>query len=97
MLHTVNKSPFSSKTLDMCMQFAAAKEPVVLYEDGVYAAQSGTKCESKVQELMKTNPVYALQADLKARSISKTIAGITVIDYAGFVDLVTQHKVQNWL
>ena len=97
MLHTINKSPFSSRNFDLFLEFCAEKEPVLLYEDGVYAAQSGTKFESEIKELVKTNPVYALQADLKARAVHKIITGITVINYEGFVDLVADHKVQNWL
>ncbi|MDH4262234.1 MAG: sulfurtransferase complex subunit TusB [Spirochaetia bacterium] len=97
MLHTINKSPFSSKSLDLVFEFAAAKEPVLLYEDGVYAAQSGTKFEPEIARLLKTNPVYALQADLKARAINNPVNGIKVINYDGFVDLVAEHKVQNWL
>lgn len=97
MLHTINKSPFSSRSFDQCMEFCAEKEPVLFYEDGVYAAQAGTKYESEIKELLKTNPVYALQADLKARAIHQIVTGVTVINYEGFVDLVAEHKVQNWL
>ena len=97
MLHTVNKSPFSSKSFDMFLEFVVDSEPLLLYEDGVFAVQSGTKYESEILELIKTNPVYVLQADLKARSINNIITGVKVVNYEGFVDLVVENKVQNWL
>jgi tRNA 2-thiouridine synthesizing protein B len=97
MLHTINKSPFSSKSLELFLQFTVDKEPLLFYEDGVYAAQGGTKYESEILELIKTNPVYALQADIKARAIKNLVPGVKVIDYEGFVDLVAEHKVHNWL
>jgi tRNA 2-thiouridine synthesizing protein B len=43
---------------------------------------------------------YVLGPDLKARGISedKVIDGIKVVDYNGFVDLVTEHDTtQSWL
>jgi len=97
MLHTINKSPFNGKTLELFMEFAADREPLLLFEDGVYAAQAGTTYESEIRELLKTNPVFALQSDLKARSIQNLVEGIKVVDYDGFVDLVAGHKVQSWL
>jgi len=44
--------------------------------------------------------VYVLGPDLKARGFreDRLIEGIQVVDYAGFVDLATEHdKVQAWL
>jgi len=97
MLHTINKSPFSSKSFHLFLEFAAKQEPLLLYEDGVYAAQKGTIFETEILTLLKTNPVYALQADLKARAIDQVTEGIRIINYEGFVDLVAENKVQNWI
>ncbi|MDH4199316.1 MAG: sulfurtransferase complex subunit TusB [Spirochaetia bacterium] len=97
MLHTVNKSPLVNSSLEQCIEFLAKDEPILLYEDAVYAAQAGTRFEIKIQALLKTNPVYALQADLKARAVNNIINGVKIVDYNGFVDLVAEHKVQNWL
>jgi tRNA 2-thiouridine synthesizing protein B len=44
--------------------------------------------------------LYALGPDLKARGIGddQLVEGVTVVDYDGFVDLVTRHEnVQSWL
>lgn len=96
MLHTVNKSPFQNGALDSCLKIARPKSPILLYEDGVFAAIPGTTLEPKMKEVLKTNPIYALQADLKARGITKVIEGVRVVDYAGFVELVEKDKVQAW-
>ena len=42
---------------------------------------------------------YALSVDLEARGIAdRVMDGVTVVDYAGFVDLACEHdKVQAWL
>lgn len=69
----------------------------MLYEDSVYAAMAGTRLEPLMIDVIKKHPVYAIQADLKARAINKLIEGINVIDYSGFVDLVEQHKVVAWI
>jgi tRNA 2-thiouridine synthesizing protein B len=97
MLHTVNKSPFSSSALDTCVQFSSKDEPILLYEDAVYAAQEGTKYAEKITAVLKSNSVYALEADLDARGIKKIIPGVKIVNYDGFVDLVEKNKVQNWL
>ena len=97
MLHTVNKSPLSSRTLGLCLRFAQKGEPILLFEDGVFAAKAGTSVESVMKEAIAKHPVYALSADVKARGIDKLIDGVKVIDYAGWVDLTVEHKVNNWL
>lgn len=97
MLFTVNKSPFSHRNLESCLRFAPAGAPIVLYEDAVYAAKAGTRVEDLVRGAMAQRPVYALEADLKARGIEDRIEGIRVINYSGFVDLVEQHSVVPWL
>lgn len=97
MLHTINKSPFESSTLQDCIRFIANDDVVLLFEDGVYAATNNTKKSAVVKELLKTNKVYALQADLKARSIDALIEGVEIADYEKFVGLVEEHPVQAWL
>ena len=99
MLHTVNKSPFNSDGLSSCLRCALAGSSVLLIEDGVYAARRGTQYEALVQEALKDKKIYALQPDLEARGVqSNLIDGIELVDYAGFVDLTTDHEsVQAWL
>ncbi len=97
MLFTVNKSPFTTNNLSSCLEFAGDKDPILLYEDAVLGAQQGSKIESTLKTAMQKNPIYALKEDLDARGIKNIIAGIQVITYDGFVDLVEKHKVNPWL
>ena len=97
MLHTVNKSPFQTNDLDSCIQYLRPGDVILLLEDGVYAAQAGTAKAAMVAEVLKNNQVYAISADLKARALSAIIDGVQVTDYAGFVELVEQHKTHAWL
>ncbi len=97
MLHTINKSPFETSDLENCMRFLDKNDVVLLFEDGVYAAASSTARSALVEEIMKSNTVYALQADLKARGIDKLIVGVEMADYERFVDLVEAHPVKAWL
>jgi tRNA 2-thiouridine synthesizing protein B len=97
MLFTINKSPFSHRNLETCLRFAPAGAPILLYEDGVYAAKAGTEAERLVRAALAAHPLYALEADLKARGIERRIEGVRVIDYSDFVELVEQHPVAPWL
>ena len=100
MLHTVNKSPFDSYSLQTCLGLAKAGSDILLIEDAVYAAMSGTAVTSMVKVAMNASTIYALAPDLKARGIGpeKMIDGINLVGYDGFVELaVTNDKVQSWL
>jgi tRNA 2-thiouridine synthesizing protein B len=97
MLYTVNKSPLSSNSLESVLRIAPAGAPILLYEDGVYAAMPGARSEQTVRTALADHPIYALDADLEARGIGAVIEGIEVIDYNGFVELVEQHDVAPWL
>ncbi|MHA1164851.1 MAG: sulfurtransferase complex subunit TusB [Alphaproteobacteria bacterium] len=99
-LHTVNKSPFEKSTFKSCLDHARSGDSVLLIEDGVYAATKGTAAAKLIADRNGDVSLYALGADLAARGISEeaVIEGISVVDYEGFVDLVTEHDVsQAWL
>ena len=100
MLQTVNKSPFDSHSLQTCLGLAKSGSDILLIEDAVYAAMSGTAVTSMVEAAMASSTIYALEPDLKARGIGseKMISGINLVGYDGFVELaVTNDKVQSWL
>lgn len=100
MLHTVNKSPFERNGLESCLRLAKKGSAILLFEDGVYAAISGTSVSDKVSDATKDNSVYVLGPDMKARGLaeSQLIDGIKVIDYAGFVDIAADNDgVTPWL
>lgn len=99
-LHTVNKSPFERNTLGSCIGHAVAGSSILMIEDGVYGAMQGTSFSDVVKGATSDRKVYVLGPDLQARGISadKLVDGVTVVDYAGFVDLTTEcDKVQAWL
>jgi len=98
-LHTVNKSPFEKSSCESCLGHATAGSSVLFFEDGVYAVTKGTTVEAKLSAAQGIK-VYALGPDLKARGIAddRLIAGVQVVDYAGFVDLAAEHdKVVAWV
>ena len=97
MLYTVNKSPLMFGNLKSALRIAPEGKPILLYEDGVYAAVAGAASEDLIKQALKQHPVYALRADLEARGLTALIEGIQIVDYAGFVELVEQHLVVPWL
>jgi tRNA 2-thiouridine synthesizing protein B len=99
-LNTVNKSPFERNSLESCLKFANSGDPVLLFEDGVYAVLKGTSAEGQIKTALDNQSIYVLGPDLKARgfSVDRVIEGVKVVDYAGFVDLAAENdKVQAWL
>lgn len=97
MLNIVNKSPFAGSAFDSALK--TAEGSILLIEDGVYAAAKGGAAEARLKAAMGKLKFYALAQDLEARGMAdRVIDGITTVDYAGFVDLVTEHKTcQSWL
>ncbi|GMT42881.1 MAG: multidrug MFS transporter [bacterium] len=96
MLLTVNKSAFETRNLENCLKYATEDTPVLLYEDAVWAAASGTSIEPMMREALKKYQIFALQEDLKTRGLKNVIDGIKVVDYAGFVELAEKHVVCSW-
>jgi tRNA 2-thiouridine synthesizing protein B len=99
MLHIVNKSPLQTSTLATCLRMAQAGDALLLIEDGVYAATAGSATEAAMQAACATLKVYALQPDMDARGVTpRLLAGVTLVDYAGFVDLSVEHNTSHsWL
>ena len=99
MLHIVNKSPSQTRTLDSCLRLAQAGHALLMIEDGVYAATTRNPAAAAIREALKRLKVYALQPDLEARGMHGAVLdGVTLVDYAGFVDLVAEHATsQSWL
>ena len=97
MLNIINKSPYAGSAFDSALK--TAEGSILLIEDGVYAAAKGGAAEARVKAAMGKLKFYALAQDLEARGMAdRVIDGITTVDYAGFVDLVTEHTTsQSWL
>lgn len=97
MLYTINKSPLMFGNLKSVLRIAPEGDPILLYEDGVYAAAGGPASGDLLAQAIARHPVYALKADLDARGLSLIADGVQVVDYDGFVELVEQHNVVPWL
>lgn len=99
MLHIVNKSPFQTSTLESCLRMAQPDSAVLLIEDGIYAATTGSSMEARVRQASASVKFYALQPDMDARGVTgKLLDGVTLIDYGGFVDLAIAYKTSHsWL
>jgi tRNA 2-thiouridine synthesizing protein B len=100
MLHLINKSPTERNALDSCFRLAKPGGAILLIEDGVYAAVAKADHAEKISSRMDEYSFFVLGPDVAARGLSDIplIDGITVVDYDGFVDLVTEHDVtQSWL
>jgi tRNA 2-thiouridine synthesizing protein B len=99
MLHIVNKSPFDRTSLEACLRVARQGSTILLIEDGVYGALDGTEKTELLKQALKQNAVCVLEPDLKARGVqNKVLEGVKRVDYAGFVDLVTEsERVQSWM
>ncbi|GMQ88438.1 MAG: sulfurtransferase complex subunit TusB [Gammaproteobacteria bacterium] len=97
MLHTVNKSPYANTTLESCLRFVGEGDVILLLEDGVYAAASGTSKSHLIEKALDTHTVYAMQADVKARGVENLIEGVALADYRDFVKLLEKHTSNAWL
>lgn len=100
MLHLVNKSPYERKTLEACLRRAIPGSAILLYEDAVYAALSGTSVAEAISKATNAFDIYVLAPDLAARGFdpAAVVDGVQTIDYDGFVDLtIAKRNVQSWL
>ena len=99
-LHTINKSPFDRNSLGSCLRVISDSDAILLIEDGVYAATAGTSFAKAVKAATNSHSVYVLGPDLSARGMKEDgiVEGVNVVDYDGFVDLVTEYdKTNSWL
>jgi len=99
-LHTVNKSPFATQSLQSCLNHAKDGDTILMIEDGVYGGTTGTMIASAVAAVAGKVAVRVLEGDMSARGIdaARLINGVTPVDYAGFVELAaTTDRTQAWL
>jgi tRNA 2-thiouridine synthesizing protein B len=85
-LHLVARSPARSDALEACLRSMAPGDALLLIEDGVYGAlpdQSGPD----------EGACHVLEEDVRARGLEGRLrSGVTLVDYAGFVELVAAHE-----
>jgi tRNA 2-thiouridine synthesizing protein B len=99
-LHTVNKSPFERSAFISALNHLRPDDALLMLEDGVVGARKGSAFAGLLDNAAKSCSVYVLESDLAARGMGENdvIKGIKLVDYSGFVDLVTtHHRTQAWL
>jgi len=99
-LHTVNKSPFATQSLQSCIAHAKDGDVVLMIEDGVYGASVGTAVSDVLLARAGEVSLYVLGPDYLARGLDtgRMLEGVASVDYAGFVDLATKcDRTQAWL
>ncbi len=99
-LHTVNKSPFATGALLSCIAHAKDGDTVLMIEDGVYGASSGTSVSDALAARSGAVTLCVLGPDFAARGLdsARLLGGVTSVDYAGFVDLAAKSdRTQAWL
>ncbi|HBR97936.1 MAG TPA: sulfurtransferase complex subunit TusB [Gammaproteobacteria bacterium] len=100
MLHIVNQSPFERDSLASCLTLSLPGAGILLIEDAVVAVRTGSRVAEDLLAAMTDRHIYALGPDLDARGIARDtiLPGIRCVDYAGFVQLTTEHNtLQSWL
>ncbi len=99
-LHTVNKSPFERSAFISALNHLGPGDALLMIEDGVVGARKASAFAGLLEKTAKNFSVYVLGPDLAARGMAEkdVIQGARLVDYGGFVDLVTEHdRTQAWL
>jgi tRNA 2-thiouridine synthesizing protein B len=98
-LHTVNKSPYSNRSLSSCIKICSPGDAILLLEDGVFGAITSAPDAEQLQQMINSGTkVFAIEADVKARGLAdKLLSAIELIDYSSFVQLSIKHRcIQSW-
>lgn len=99
-LHTINKSPFERSAFVSALNHLKPGDAVLMIEDGVVGARKASAFADLLGAAVKNCAVYVLGPDLAARGMGDedVIQGVKLVDYGGFVDLVTtHHRTHAWL
>jgi len=99
-LHTINKSPFERSAFISALNHLRPGDTLLMIEDAVVGARKGSAFAGLLENAAKTCSVCILGPDLAARGMGKNemIQAAKLVDYGGFVDLVTSHgRTQAWL
>lgn len=99
-LHTVNKSPFERSAFISALNHLRAGDALLMLEDGVVGSRKSSAFAGILENAAKTCRVYVLGPDMAARGMEAKdlVAGVELVEYSGFVELVTSHdRTQAWL
>jgi len=95
-LHLVFK-PLTDGTL---LQRLAPGDDVIFLENGIFALLAGGQFAGAMADNLGLMQFFVLQDQLASRGIlpEELVAGITPIDYAGWVGLTVKNKtIQSWI
>jgi tRNA 2-thiouridine synthesizing protein B len=90
-LYILHRSPYSTLEIEDAIRLAKAGDGIVLTQDAVLALRSAPKEESIEEASRNKIKIYAIKADMDARSL-KEIAWVKTIDYDDLVELLGQYK-----
>lgn len=83
-----------------CLNHCKDGDAVLMIEDGVYGALAASGMAEFVKSKSGSVSIYIMSPDADARGLAaeKLLGEVTGVDYAGFVNLVTEHdRTQSWL
>lgn len=99
-LHIVNKSAFSSNSVQTCLDHCNHQDAVIFIENGVFNAIASSPVMEIINLLQAEKQVhfFVLIEDVTARGLlNKTLSNIQMVDYKGFVTLTVDHSpIQSW-
>ena len=96
----VNKSPFERSAFISALNHLRPGDAVLMIEDGVVGARKASAFADLLAKAAESCSDYVLGPDLAARGMGDkdVIQGVKLVDYGGFVELVTSHdRTQAWL
>ena len=94
-LFTISQSWFDHPSLYENKVFAVSGDSILLIQDGVLALQSSIALASFTAKCRSNKiAVYALIDDCQLRGVENKYSDIELVDYAGFVQLVSNHQKQ---
>ena len=93
LLYQIKRSPYISRDLEHILEVAREGSHILLFQDAVLAAAVTAENQLWLERLSLAGvTVHALDEDLKARGVTKQKDGIDVVDYSGWVGLVTEFQ-----
>lgn len=94
-LFTINRSWHNSTWLFESLAFASRGDAILLIEDAVLGIGSPITLASFITKCkMQGVQVYALEDDTRLRGVKNQMPDVSLVDYAGFVALITQFDKQ---
>jgi len=96
-LHVLSHSPFADTRLTSCLRLLGADDAILLCGDATYALSESSVPLKTLQARVGELVLFALDEDIKARSIPVP-RWVKTVDYPTFVALSIQYdRVNTWL